>query len=479
MPEPHTLPPLLERAPHLVLPSRTGSAGAEAWLGYFREDARLNDWHERWHALHPVDRPLERRGERLWHRYQQLLARYDTERLAFGLPRVVPLADLASPLAEGYDSGLPGFAPRLPDQVLRGLPGYDIADHALRRDRLFTAASTGMLWHRGEPLLLESLELLANTAESNPGSVEGEAWADPLSHYGAYYRQGLALLAHVSAKAGLSGVLASTATALRDPLFYRWQRHVDDLLDTWQRLHLPPQELGDGPAVRLRKWLGEGIAPAHQSPDILVCLRRDIPGAEAGGFDAQRWGEATFGGAHWDKPPPALPATTNTLSTRLRQHPVRLPDGQEVLKPQLEHEEFFYFFRLENLLPQEQTVTVRVFLAADVLAEERRGWIEMDRFTHTLRPSERAVVCRPARASSVVQGECGWPYPLLLPRGRPEGMLFRLLLMVTGQEQEREPEARELGYPFNRPLPSGRMVDLIAAQPHMATRNLFIHHVGP
>ncbi|MFY0576172.1 hypothetical protein ACN28S_19020 [Cystobacter fuscus] len=75
---------------------------------------------------------------------------------------------------------------------------------------------------------------------------------------------------------------------------------------------------------------------------------------------------------------------------------MRLPDGSEVLKPRLEHEPFSYFLRMENLLPREQRVTVRIHLVAEPFVDERRMWMEMDGFVHTLRPSERAVIFRPS-----------------------------------------------------------------------------------
>ncbi len=490
------LPPLRERAPSQVLPSRRDPASPESWLDYFREDTGLGEYYDTWYATspaagypdpaHPRQRLAgEQRGERFWHLHQQLLARYDTERLAFGHPRVAPLSDYASPISEGYDAGLPGFAPRPPGVSPRSLPGYGVTDHATRRDRLFTAASSGLLWQGDTPVPIESIGQLADTAESNLGSVDGEAWADPLGHYGSHHNLGHVLLAHIlpPVKASLPGVLASPATAVRDPLFYRWHRHVDDILDAWQRTHLPPHELSDAPQVRMRQWLGGGRAPAHQSPDILICLRRAIPEAAAPDFDGQRWGEATFGGEHWDTPPPTFPMTTHTLRTRLVEEELRLPEGHRIGKPRLDHEEFHYFFRLENLLPREQEVTVRIFLVADAFAEERRLWLEMDRFDHTLRPSERAVLFRPARSASVVRE--GWPANLLLPRGRPEGMLFRLMVLLTRPEREHagegeeilSPSPRELGYPFNRPLPPGRRItELLAARPAVATRNLFIHH---
>src|SRR4029077_10792759 len=66
--------------------------------------------------------------------------------------------------------------------------------------------------------------------------------------------------------------------------------------------------------------------------------------------------------------------------------------------------------------------------------------------------------------------DCGWPYNLLLPRGRTQGMGFRFLVMLTAWEKDRVaadsscgslsycgskqnyPDARGMGYPFDRPF---------------------------
>lgn len=488
-----SVPPLAERAPQWVKSSgRTmplkksalGTPGAEVWLDYFREDTGLNDFLDTRHVLfpatgHPDPASPERRilpeghGERFGYTYQQLLARYDTERLAFGMPRVAPLEDYASPINEGYDARLPGFAPRPAGLSPRDLPGYGITDHATRRDRLFLAASSGLLWRDGAPHLIDRLEQLADTAESNPGSIDGERWAEPLGPYGAHHQMGLVLLACLTApqdRSGLPGVLASPATAARDPLFFRWHRHVDDILDAWQSTHQPPHDLSEGPGARMRKWLGDGNAPAHQSPDILLGLESDLPESTSPGFDGQRWGQARYGGENWDSPPPSFRETTHTLRTRMVA-------GE---KPRLDHDPFHFFLRVENPSPRERKVTVRIYLAADAFAEDRRMWMELDTFVHTLPASERTVIYRPSRLASVVR-EGGWPAHLLLPRGRNEGMLFRLMVLLTDWERDtaEDSESQEPGFPFNRPLLPGQRIADWLALPHVATRNVWIHHVAP
>jgi len=57
------------------------------------------------------------------------------------------------------------------------------------------------------------------------------------------------------------------------------------------------------------------------------------------------------------------------------------------------------------------------------------------------------------------------------------------MVMLTDWEQDHEGESladsREPGYPFNRPFPPGQRIADLSSLPHVATRNLWIHHVAP
>jgi len=92
--------------------------------------------------------------------------------------------------------------------------------------------------------------------------------------------------------------------------------------------------------------------------------------------------------------------------------------------------------------------------------------------------------------------DSGWPYNLLLPRGTREGMTFRLMVMITDWEKDRVPDettcgsmsycgakdkypdTRGMGYPFDRPFPSGQSIaQIIVAQNNMAVRDISIKWV--
>jgi hypothetical protein len=166
---------------------------------------------------------------------------------------------------------------------------------------------------------------------------------------------------------------------------------------------------------------------------------------------------------------------------------------------------------------------VRVFLAAAALADNRRLWIEMDKFGVTLAASQRAVIYRPSRLSSVVRKpawrpteprpvlapgtpaearsycDCGWPYHLLVPGGTAAGMPFRLMVMMTdwtvdrvgadsacgslsfcGARDADYPDSRAMGYPFDRRIAGGLIVSAMLAHPglrHVAATSVTIRRV--
>ena len=74
-----------------------GATPPEKRLDFWREDPLMNDHHEHWHLVYPASgRPSpngvvalgDRHGELFAYMHQQMIARYDAERLSVGLSRV-------------------------------------------------------------------------------------------------------------------------------------------------------------------------------------------------------------------------------------------------------------------------------------------------------------------------------------------------------------------------------------------------------
>ncbi|RZF45152.1 hypothetical protein LSTR_LSTR016475 [Laodelphax striatellus] len=76
-------------------------------VAYFREDLGINLHHWHWHLVYPFLGPRrvvakDRRGEIFYFMHQQIIARYNFERLCNRLARVKKLIDLRAPIPEAY-----------------------------------------------------------------------------------------------------------------------------------------------------------------------------------------------------------------------------------------------------------------------------------------------------------------------------------------------------------------------------------------
>jgi tyrosinase len=496
-------------------------APTETDLNWFREDPLANEHHERWHVVYPArgvpptgggtPHTKQRQGELFEYMHQQMLARYDAERVAVGLPLVAPFDNYRSKPGFPYDPGpqLSKYYDPRTDGVWSDMNGYTIAVQETLRDQLKSAIANGKF-----PNTPPGVNNLGAAIEA---SVDGDPAFKPAQGAGLH-NMGHVFFSAVGATNN-GGVMQDTATAIRDPVFFRWHRHIDDQYYAWQERQTPYDFTADAPPVRIRKG-----ATANKSPDIIICLKENIPGSGGQNFDFAQFGRTSFGGANWDKEPGSV-LPVDTLITQMldRGYDYNDPATGAVFHQQiryLEQKEFVYYLRLENTSNAKQDVTVRIFLVPQKSAGERRMWIEMDKFRTTLQSGEKAVVFRPASESSVIRkpakkppeflpirrpGEhpggddttycdCGWPYNLLLPKGTPAGMGFRFLVMLTDWSKDHVaadstcgslsfcgakqnyPDERTMGYPFDRPFKNGGkdVAPTVAAQNNMATRDIII-----
>jgi hemocyanin-like protein len=609
-----------------VLPAFTEGALPSDGLEWFREDPFASEHHVHWHVVYPfagIPDPADpnqrtfkdRQGEIFLYMHQQMLARYDAERLALPeLEPVSPLERYAEPIRTGYDPGpylqANHFFPRKPGARMVDLPPrppqqpepYTVARHDQVRARLREAVERREYLHASPPLPMTSPpgdpnrepSLLGHTIEATGARVRS---ADPTapSPYGNLHNIGHNMLAWASTDElgnRRGGVMRAPTTAIRDPVFWEWHKHIDDLYARWQDDE-EPHKFADRPPVRLRKQL-DPVSGLASSPDILLLFEDQLPDEARHNPDnlqewphLQAWATATFGEDHWDDDGSATGLTTDTLETSMLRRDLVLADRVTTVSlDHLTHRPFVYLLRIENTADRALQVTVRIFLVPAARAEKRRAWIEMDKFVHALEPLQRSVVARRGAQSSVIRkpavmapqllkadtwrfgagdlGEmradglpagivallqpfvdqqvlvatlaralgdfwtdavvaiiarhvrvtrgdqprpdappeeverfyyctCGWPYGLLLPRGSPEGMRFRLAVVCTDWEADRTPveeadacgsvsfcgardvypDMRRMGYPFDRPF-AGSISDTFMANDHLACRDLSI-----
>jgi len=289
--------------------------------------------------------------------------------------------------------------------------------------------------------------------------------------------------------------------AIRDPIFWRWHKVIDNIGAAWQ----------DARSKR------DFTAPEDRPPPLTIAGGVVLVTASDLGLDdltnvaaGQAFGEERFGGDQWDGDFSQTAPGTATLQTHMTERPW---NGARIEYLDLV-DEFAYFIRVENPGDQPAEVTARIFIAPEQLAEDRRKWIEMDKFLHTAAPG-RSVIYRPSSLSSVIRKpatrppgpaapeegheasaycQCGWPYNLLLPRGTAEGMPFRLMVMLTdagwdkgtdedcgsmsfcGVRDSRYPDSRNMGYPFDRGF-AGQVTEVLGGLPSVGMRTFTIERV--
>jgi len=575
------IPSLLTRSPGQVFPSsalRLGPAGPgptyarssqssstppEHRLDWFREDPLANEHHQHWHVVYPRGgipgtnprRLKDRHGELFVYMHQQMLARYDAERLAIeDLGMVQPLANYHEPIPEGYDPGglvtangngtFTEYAPRPAGIAMRDLAAaelgsaYSVHDHELRRDRIIDAIDSGF-YRNGNQFVPApeghlGSDLLGKTNETTIDSVSR-------SYYGNHHGFGHVLIGLVIPNA--QGVILNTATAIRDPAFWRWHRHIDDINFRHQE-RAAPHNFADIPAVSMR-------SNGTESQDIILCRLADVQAIGDAEKEGAEIGQHAFGNAggnnNWNADFSSgtstfiyqgaehnLPAV-DELTTEMKLGQFTLGNGHTVGFPYLSHDPYCYYIRLKNESNAAKSVTVRLFLVptqsidadtgqvdnpiSDPHINNRRLWIEMDKFQHTLQADEEAVVFRQDSESSVIRRpvvdpgdvrdiepsgdpedgycECGWPYHLLLPRGTAAGMYFRLFAIVTDGDIDRVPgpehcgsmsfcgvrneypDTRPMGYPFDRPLGRGPWFQaLVDRLPNASSRRVLVRCVN-
>ena len=442
------------------------------------------------HLYRALFRLNDRQGELFFYMHEQMLARYDAELLSHQLGRVDPYApsQWPRPIPEGHDPlGLPRFGRREQSQSLGSEP---VGILRILERQIQDALRDGTLRRGGAaaPVPIDR----TNFGEAVESTVSQLRELDPDAY------QGLHNFGHVGL-AQLStgpnpGVMISTVTAIRDQIFWRWHKHIDDLNAAWQEKQLA-NNFTDAPDILLRSGLAGRTPRPWSSPDIILCRTGDLPA----GAKPATVGESLFGGDNWDKDFGSTVASEGgvelrTLSELTTTMATAAFGGRTVRF--LTHEPFSMFLRVENPTTTPRQVTVRLFLVPADLARDRRAWIEMDKFLLEVPGRTKLVAYRSDSDSSVVKRpvdltparvlpggtdpndtaycDCGWPYTLLLPRGTPEGLPFRLMAMCTdaaidrvpvpGQcgsmsfcgAVDRYPDTREMGYPFARPFAGPR-----------------------
>ncbi|GFT57369.1 hemocyanin F chain [Nephila pilipes] len=481
---------------------------SENRLAFFREDVGINVHHYHWHVVYPITwRPdvmgkiKDRKGELFYYMHQQMMARYDCERLGIGLQRVIPFQNFAEKFG-GYAPHLTSFLED-PDQdepqktgnygsrpIGLGLIDLNRADATGQvedlerwKDRLMQAAHLGaVIDESGKivPLTVKTgIDVLGAMIEASYLSINS-------TYYGDFHNKAHNMISLVHDPDGRfkqnPGVMVDTATAMRDPMFYRLHKYVDNMFTEYKN-----------------------TLPSYEQAEL------EFPGIILGNVNVKA-------------------KTTNVLNTFMTDgylelsHRIPLKGSVQVKYQHLDHESFDYEIECENKTTDPKKATVRIFLAPVYnelgqkipVNEQRRFFMELDKFQVTLKSGQNTITRKSIESSvtskatpsfeKLIKGDeeyqkddsycyCGWPEYFLVPRGNHRGMDFILFAMLTNYENDRVygpedeskcegspsycgikdrkyPDKRAMGYPFDRVIKARSIEEFLL--PNMKLQNIKI-----
>ncbi|GBC10125.1 hypothetical protein RclHR1_09360003 [Rhizophagus clarus] len=485
---------------------------------WWRNDPVLNQHHEHWHITMPSGvyngTSKDREGENFIYMHRHMLARYDADRWCLGIPPVNPLVDYVHPIPEAFypppflsqsmdgrpDGVRVPFPARPPNQVFRDIvtTGDDNTESVFAVKDLTNILDEIEIWIDGktDQVHPSKLNLTDDEATSLGGDIE--VVLHNIGH------NMLGYIMHPYTLNAAPSVLVGARAGTRDPLFWRWHRHIDNIYVKWQNLLGPRNFSDDMPPVTIRE---KDLILSFT--DILLDVNKD------GVNDTWvKYANEKFGGKYFDKDLSNHPVVTKTLQTKMKiRDYVWLEDGQDHEKIQyLYPRDWIWFIRAQNDSPNPVTLTFRIWIAPIDFIDKHAYWIEIDKFKRTLGPYEKTVVSQKCDNAVVIRKpaqkttkqmddtaitpwqkdkldrlnfaqiaekvfcDCGWPYNMIIPRGSKTGSTFKLFVYVSdgtndlvrtdtqcgsvllcGGEKwtDKVPDIKPFGYPFDRPFKDG------------------------
>ncbi|CAG9825512.1 unnamed protein product [Phaedon cochleariae] len=485
-------------------------------VAYFREDVGVNLHHWHWHLVYPFEAALEvvnknRRGELFYYMHQQIMARYNAERLCNRMKRVERFTNFEEPIQEAYFPKLDSIVAsrtwpaRVANMRLRNLRReadqitLDVDEMRRWRDRIFEAIHSGVIRNENNqniPLTeFEGIDVLGNI-------IEASILSPNQAYYGDYHNMGHTIASYIhdpdNRHLESFGVIGDSATAMRDPFFYRWHAHIDDIFQNFK-----------------------STLPRYTVAQL------NYPGVTVQDIQIQ-----TLGGP------------TNVFETFWQQSDVDLSRGMDfqprgtinVRITHLQHRNFNYKIIVNNQSNAAREGTCRIFMSPKYdergnpwLFRDQKGmFIELDKFKVNLTPGSNTINrastessvtipfestfrnlddARPTGGDALAQFNfcgCGWPHHMLIPRGneRFECQLFVMISDYAGDRIDQNiegrcndagsycgikdklyPDRRSMGYPFDRQPRTG--VDTLQQflTPNMRVRDVSINFtnrtIGP
>ncbi|RIB15178.1 hypothetical protein C2G38_2247804 [Gigaspora rosea] len=499
---------------------------------WWRNDPVLNEFHEHWHFINTGGNDNTRRnrdGEIFIHMHRQILARYDADRLCVGLEKVKALPDFRTPIPDSFYPHPNLFekwnhtrvhfmarpANQTPHDFVQLIDGevsiYTISDLEKERQLLIE-------WIDGGTNIKHPIPLKRVDSDANILGLDIER---------RFHKFGHNLLSNIMNPYTIgypTSVLMGARAGIRDPLFLKWHRYVDDIFLRWHNYLGPSDFHHDAPNVTIR------------TTDIILAFTDVLLKVYPDG-QKDKWsefGKQTFGGSNFDVNFTSGPIITNEFHTKMkyREYIWREDFFDKENITYVFPRDWYYFLRVTNEVNITSFITFRIFIAPEVFSDSIVHWIELDKFKKILQPLEKTVIAREADKSIIIRKpaqktesqfdesqiipslhkvesgptkqavsdklfcHCGWPYHMILPRGtKGEGTKFKMIVFISdgtndmvplydqcgstslcGAEKwaEKIPDIRPLGYPFNRPFKDGSYKETFKGLHNAAIRNITI-----
>ncbi|CAL8122997.1 unnamed protein product [Orchesella dallaii] len=500
----HSIMPAQERPVIVIDKNFTGSnLNPNHKLAYYMEDIGINTHHWHWHIVNPFNAPkgtVDRKGEVFYYMHHGMLARYNTERLANGLNRAVPF-DIHSDVIEeacfaklSIQNAQANLAGRQENSTIKGFfrkkdPATNVRHEELSilrswADRIVEAIDAGFAILEGGG----RVDLRTEKGTEIVTAMWESSFESPhRNYYGVLHNFGhstIGLLHDPDFRyKEPPAPMYFAGMSLRDPVFYRWHQYLDfftqrqkDYLKPydnlqWTGIVVNQIQVVRGEDSRVPITLGRinNLVTHWMQSDIELSRGLDFGRTNLNGLGSV-WARATH----------------------------------------LQHLPFTYGIQVTNQTRADVQATVRIFMAPKLdenedkfpYYEQRHLFFEMDKFTVNLHPGENIITQKSENSTLTVPWgqtfreierdtatltrtqamcSCGWPDHLLLPRGKVDGMPFDLFVMLTntqidqvassrrqlgtltpkgtcrdsisycGMIDEKFPDSRPMGYPFDRP----------------------------
>ena len=385
----------------------------EAKLSYFREDTLLHAFHTLFHKVYAQLTPryfliilpnlhiyfsknnpnpvFLRPSELFYYMHNEFLKRYAIERKVLEIPDIVALdIDLLhKSLGPGYEAGWWSWD---------GLGGR-------KDDCDFTKVckKRGCFKHKyGESHTRKHYENVLSSMETSNSIEEFGTVVNQVYHGHGHIKIGF------FCRKGGNGVMSFSEVSARDPIFYRWHQHIEDLIQQFKDKRLQKYSLKDFK-------LENGVKV--QEINTIV--------------DTNDASEITNHNLQ------------NTLITLEEVAEIRHHRESRIRYVRMNHLPFKYQIKLENFQLVVKKIIIRIFLGLskndsdDIKDYDPQKMVEMDRFVHTLKGETKEVVERWSNESALTMKEkiitikrlihdikakkdsttwCGYPHNLLIPR---------------------------------------------------------------